>query len=384
MKYHRRRAVALGIIVLIGWLIIVGPRLPSSDSNDLPAAFTTEAPTVRHFTVEASGDLLIHSPVWAEAAALAGGTGYDFAPMFTEIRPYVRGADLALCHVETPMSTAPPTSYPIFNSPPELAAGIAATGWQACDTASNHSVDYAQEGIDQTGHWLDRAGVAHNGSFPSAAAQRKPLILPVAGLQLGFLGYTTDLNGNLDPHPWSVNLASPPAIARDVRRDVAAGADGVIVNLQWGGAIVPEYQADPSAGQLALARKVAALPGVIAIVAQGPHVVQPIRWINDKPVVFSEGNLISNQGAEAGLPVQTQDGLIALLHFVARGDKIHAQDVRYVPTYVRHPDYRVLPVGPALARGEDDATLLRDSYARTVAVVGRDSRVAPIPRRLPG
>ena len=78
------------------------------------------------------------------------------------------------------------------------------------------------------------------------------------------------------------------------------------------------------------------------------HVVQPIRRVNGKPVVFGEGNLVSNQTA-ACCPAESQDGLIALIDFVASGDRVRAKRVRYVPTWVRHPDYRVLPATPRLA-----------------------------------
>ena len=106
-----------------------------------------------HFTVSVSGDLLIHSPLWERALALGGGSHYDFAPVLAELKPYVADADAGICHVETPMTPAPPTSYPIFNTPPALAQGIKATGWDACDTASNHSLDQGQ-----TGHRRDRRG----------------------------------------------------------------------------------------------------------------------------------------------------------------------------------------------------------------------------------
>ena len=76
----------------------------------------------------------------------------------------------------------------------------------------------------------------------------------------------------------------------------------MIVNLHWGGEILPEYQQEPSSGQLALVKKLTASPLITAIVGQGPHAVQPIERINDKFVVFSEGNLISNQSPDAGLP----------------------------------------------------------------------------------
>ena len=100
----------------------------------------SESPVVQ-FVVESSGDLLIHSPVWERALVLGGGRHYNFAPLLARIKPYVRRADLALCHVGTPMTPASPTSYPVFNTPPELATAIRQTGWRACSTASNHTLD---------------------------------------------------------------------------------------------------------------------------------------------------------------------------------------------------------------------------------------------------
>jgi hypothetical protein len=387
VRRRRLAAVAIFLVVLVVAVLAIAGDLGGGTANTKLTAASrgpdADTQPVK-FTVEASGDLLIHSPVWERALTLGGGSNYDFAPMFDRIRPYIRGADLALCHVETPMTSAPPTSYPIFNTPPELAKAVAQTGWEACDTASNHSIDQGQEGIDQTGAALTKAGVAHDGSFPSPAAQRKPVIVKVKGLKLGFLAFTTDTNGIPVPHPWSVNIAKPSLIRSDVKRDMKAGADAVIVNLHWGGGIVPEYQQTPSSGQVALAKKVTAMPGVAAIVAQGPHVVQPIRWVNGKPVVYSEGNLVSNQSPLAGLPATTQDGLIALLSFVAEGGKIEAKIVHYVPTWVSIPSYEVLPVGPALKNGEADATQLRESYQRTTSVAGRGPKVVPIPAKLSG
>lgn len=69
------------------------------------------------FTVEASGDLLIHSPVWERALIDGGGTHYDFGALLAQI-PIIQHVDLPLCHVETPMTPAPPAGYPLFNTPP--------------------------------------------------------------------------------------------------------------------------------------------------------------------------------------------------------------------------------------------------------------------------
>jgi hypothetical protein len=42
--------------------------------------------------------------------------------MFRYLQRYIRGADLAICHVETPMTSRSPHGYPIFDTPP--AAGL--------------------------------------------------------------------------------------------------------------------------------------------------------------------------------------------------------------------------------------------------------------------
>jgi poly-gamma-glutamate capsule biosynthesis protein CapA/YwtB (metallophosphatase superfamily) len=383
---QRRRRAAIAAIA--GLALIAGLTIGSCGG---PTTLTREqqlqaqrASAPVHFTVSVSGDLLIHSPLWERALALGGGNKYDFAPELNQLKPYVAAADLGICHVETPMTPAPPTSYPIFNTPPALADGIKATGWDVCDTASNHSFDQGQTGIDDTGKALDHAGVAHTGSFPSAAAQRKLVVRDVNGVKVAFLAFTTDTNGIPAPHPWSVNIASPGRILDDAKRARKAGAEAVIVNVHWGGEIVPEYQVEPSSGQLALARKLTASPLITAVVGQGPHAVQPIERINKKFVVFSEGNLISNQSPDYGLPASSQDGMVVLLHCVADGSSVRVEKVRYVPVYVSHPDYEVLPIGDALRKGEGDATALRDSYKRTVSVAGKGRGVEPVPPSLPG
>ena len=84
-----------------------------------------------HFTVSASGDLLMHKPLLDRARANGSGGDYDFTPFFHKIKPYVAKVDLGLCHVETPMGPGPPTTYPIFNTPRDLAKSIRRSGWNA-------------------------------------------------------------------------------------------------------------------------------------------------------------------------------------------------------------------------------------------------------------
>jgi poly-gamma-glutamate capsule biosynthesis protein CapA/YwtB (metallophosphatase superfamily) len=280
--------------------------------------------------------------------------------MFRAIRPLIARADLALCHVETPFSHGPPRGYPSFRTPVALAAAIKATGWDACSTASNHTLDDGQRGVNTTVAVLDHVGLRHAGSYRSRAASRRIRLIDVKGVKVAFLAYTAVTNGQRVPHPWTVNMARPGRILSDARRARRAGADAVIVNLHWG----TEFSSKPNGEQRSLAAALTRSNAVTAVIGQHVHLVQPIRWMHGKPVVFGEGNLISNQTA-ACCPAGSQDGLIALLDLRVAKTGVRAVRVRYLPVYVRHPDFTVVH-----ARGA--------SRARTIRAAGRSARVVPI------
>lgn len=311
-------------------------------------------------SIAASGDFLIHTPVWRQALAHGGGRRYDFRPLFRKVRPLIAGADLALCHVETPLTPGRPRSYPSFRTPVALAAAIRATGWDVCSTASNHTLDAGERGVRTTLAALKRHGVRRTGSYRSRSESLRPTILEAKGVRVAFLAYTALTNGQRAPHPWMLNIASPRRILREAERARRAGAHAVIVNLHWG----DEYRSSPSRSQRALAATLTRSKLITAVVGQHAHVVQPIRWINGKPVVFGEGNLISDQSS-ACCPAASQDGLIALLDLRAGASGVEANRVRYLPVHVRRSDYTVMR-----ARGR--------SRSRTIAVAGRSKRVVPL------
>lgn len=388
-----RWPATFAVLAVIGsavavWLVVIEGDDGGRSGRGIAEAATADPPEAEpaareqaksvHFTVSASGDLLMHQPLLDRALSNGGGDEYDFAPFFKQIKPYIAGVDLGICHAETPMGPGPPTSYPIFNTPTGLASSIHRSGWDACSTASNHSLDGGQAGIDGTVKALDRAGVANTGSFTSRAASRKPTILKIEGVKVGFVAYTDATNGFTPPHSWSVNNypADDPkggakAIIHDARKARDAGAEAVIAQIHWG----DENSKSPNSSQIAVAKKLTKAKVITVVVGQGPHVVQPIERINGKFVVFSEGNLVSNQSAAAGLPAATQDGIIALLHFKAVADRVRVRRVTYAPTWVRIGDYVVLPAKPSA--DESNAAALRRSHDRTVDVVGKGERFGP-------
>ena len=180
------------------------------------------APEPRRFSLVAGGDLLWHDTVWQSAAAEArGGAAYDFDPMFADVRPLIEDADLALCHEEVPFAAPgrPLHSYPVFAAPPEIAPWIGSMGWDACTTASNHAVDQGFDGLARTAELLESAGVAHVGTFRTAAERRRPVVLDANGVKVGLVAGTYGLNGFPLPEgrEWSVSMLDVPDLLRQAR-----------------------------------------------------------------------------------------------------------------------------------------------------------------------
>jgi poly-gamma-glutamate capsule biosynthesis protein CapA/YwtB (metallophosphatase superfamily) len=284
---------------------------PSAPASPLPAASSAPPTTVpRTFTVLASGDILLHDGLWAQAKRPGG---YDFGPLFAHLAADIRGADLAICHLETPLAApgGPFGNYPLFNVPPQVVTTLADVGYDTCSTASNHSLDQGQAGISRTLAALDAAGIRHTGTARNLAEARRLNLMTVHGAVVAQLSYTFSFNGLSRPagKDWVANYltASASAVLAEARRARAAGAEIVIVSLHWG----TEYSHDPNDFQRAVADRLLASPDVDLIVGHHAHVVQPLQRLHGKWVAYGMGNEVAWQNQA----VDTRDGIMPLFTF---------------------------------------------------------------------
>jgi len=325
---------------------------PTPPGRPLPAATSSAPPAPRTVSVLGSGDVLIHPPLWQQAAADAqaeGRTGYDFGPIYAAIKPVVSRVDLATCELETPL--APPqgpfAGYPDFSAPPQVLTALTSIGYRSCTTASNHTIDQGAGGVTRTLDELDAAGLAHTGSARSATEAATSMILTMTnGAKVAQLAYTFNFNGLTLPanEPWLANETDIPTILAAAHRAKLAGADIVVLSMHWG----VEYTHTATDLQKSQAAALLASPDIDVILGDHAHAVQPMQEINGKWVIYCMGNQISRHDEPND---DNREGVMPIFTFTETPPGTwKITKVEAVPTWMQiTPGLRLIDVPAALA-----------------------------------
>ena len=245
----------------------------------------------KQLTLLFAGDIMGHD-TQIEAARMMGGGEYDYSSCFRYVEPYIAAADIAIGNLEVTLAGPPYKGYPQFSSPDALANALKNAGFDILVQANNHAVDRGKAGLERTLTVLDSIGMVRSGVFRDSRERlvRYPLIVEKNGIRLALLNYTYSTNGIRVTPPNIVNSIDTFAIRQDLQKAATADPDFTIALMHWGS----EYQLTENSKQQKLARFLFR-NGTDAIFGSHPHVVQPIREIDGKLVVYSLGNMVSNQ-----------------------------------------------------------------------------------------
>ncbi|MCY4663264.1 MAG: CapA family protein [Acidimicrobiaceae bacterium] len=339
---------------------------PAASDDPTATAVVDDGPP--SFTIAATGDLLIHESV-ADAARTSDG--WDFSQMFSSVAPILRQADLAVCHVESPMSpnNARLSYFPAFLVPRELADAIAYAGYDTCSLASNHSTDAGREGIVGTIGGLERVQVAHAGMALSPEARDEVTLLEAGDATVAHLSYTYGFNnGALDADESHLsNVIDEATILEEAQRARSAGADFVVLSMHWG----TNYRIEPDEMQIGIGPRLLASPDIDLILGHHAHMVQPVVQIGGEFLVYGLGNFLSNQSPETctECPLPTEDGVI--VHLTVTEDTATGRwavtGVAHTPTWVDRSTFEIVDV---LRDDGRDPGLLQGSAQRTAAALG--------------
>lgn len=294
------------------------PTWPGSAVESDPPA----APS-RAVRVILAGDLMV-------GRGVAGIFDRDPDAVFSGIRHLLAGADVAAANLESPLTARGPLD-PLRNDlrgDPSAASVLAAAGFDVLSLANNHVADAGPAGIADARSAIVSAGMAPVGAGATSEDARRPVILEVAGITVGFLAFdATAVEPSSSVHRWDHGTGTASV------QSLAALADVTVVSVHGGSEYLPTT--DPFLTGVA-EQLVAA--GADVVWGHGPHVVQPVTVrtgsAGEAVVATSLGNLLFDQFGEA----RTTG---ALLEVLADPDGVIAFRV----ADVAHPDRRVELVG---------------------------------------
>ena len=139
------------------------------------------------------GDNLIHDKIYKEASKNADYNGYNFKPMYENIKTIVSKYDIGYYNQETILggSDIGVSSYPSFNSPYEVGDDMLDAGFNLVSLATNHTLDRGEKAVlNSRNYWNSKSNVLAVGSYSSTEERNEVHILKKNNITYTKLNYT--------------------------------------------------------------------------------------------------------------------------------------------------------------------------------------------------
>lgn len=319
-------------------------------------------------SILAAGDVMVHSPQ-LQAQYDSSTKTYNFDNNFKYVKKYIKEADYSLANLETTLAgndVYPYSSYPMFNSPDDLADALKNAGFDLLSTINNHSFDKSNLGVNRTLSTLKEKGFDTVGTRESASDDEY-IIKDINNIKVGITSYSYgDVKNNnkylngikiSEECEDKMNIFDSSDVDKAFKTissttDKMKDSDIQVAILHWG----IEYTRSETDFQKQLAQKLCDA-GVDIIIGSHPHVVEPVETItstdgkNKTLVIYSLGNYISNQRRES-VGAYSEDGLMVNIKISKKSNENEAkiEKVTCIPTWVnKYNDgyknvYEIIPI----------------------------------------
>lgn len=293
---------------------------------------------IKKIKISANGDLLYHIGLIHSAK---NENGYDFSENFELIKPLISSMDYAIGDYEGSINEEYPLSgYPLFNAPKIIAKNIADAGYDMMSLANNHILDSNIEGLQTTYQYFKDVGITPIGV--SVEKNQRVVIKNIKGIKVAFVAYTYGFNGMEVNVPvdkeYMLHDLNRELIKQDLE-EAEKNADITVAFPHMG----DEYHLEPNEEQKKLYHEMVEW-GADIIFGNHTHVAQIAEMVKkdnmDKYIIYSMGNLISNQRIETldGIMNKewTERGVIIEASISKKNDeKAKLDEIIYHPTWVR-------------------------------------------------
>ena len=345
LRTDRARLALIAAVMLVAALAaVVNDRWSASRRGERVTARATDGAMV----VAVTGDSAIVSSIAARRADLR-----PVSALLQRASAAITNFELTLLSGPAPAADDLAPRWP--SAAPDAGTMLSALGFTAVSLANNHIGDYGIEGLEQTGHQLDLAGLAHAGTGPDLAQARAGVTIDTAAGRVALVTAATShapgaraapRRGEINGRPGlsairytrrvTVDEPTYATLRRTMAGVAAAGAgsigpDGTLtffgMTVQRGARNAVDLVADPDhmtgiGDAIRQARRDAAVvvfslhahepanvkdtadgllravahaaidAGADMVVGHGPHRLRGIEIYRDRPILYSLGNFI--------------------------------------------------------------------------------------------
>lgn len=282
--------------------IVLGPfEDEPSTAESVPPPEPEPQPVTTTLRFSATGDNLIHAPIYKQAARRAAeGQRYNFDYCYEHLLDFYAAQDVNWINQETLCSKElEPSTYPCFSTPGECAEALYRAGIRVFSLSNNHTYDKGVKGIAATLRFWDEMpeDVVTTGLWYGESDYGTIPLQMVNGVTIAYLSYTDHTNGIPQSNAMTANViytSQRDVMEQQVRR-ARELADFVVVGVHWG----VEDSHKITQTQRDLAQQLSDW-GADVILGTHPHVVQDAEWKTSVDgrqtfVAYSLGNFLSTQ-----------------------------------------------------------------------------------------
>lgn len=280
--------------------------------------YAKETADPQEISIVFAGDILFDDGYAIMAKMKQRGRGVE-GSISEDMLNVMRQADIFMVNNEFPYSdrgTPTPEKTFTFRARPEYASYLYDMGADIVSLANNHAYDYGEIALTDTLDTLNSIQMPYVGAGRNLNEAIKPVYFIANDMKIAFVSATQierldnpDTKGATESAPGVFRCWNPDKLL-EVVRNAKAVSDYVIVYIHWG---------TESTDQLDWAQKdqapKIAEAGADLIIGDHPHVLQPVGYEGNVPVVYSLGNyLFNSKGQDTCLvrAVLTQEGLKSL------------------------------------------------------------------------
>lgn len=271
------------------------PQSAASPAPQPSAAAPVEKPNSSTTADAAADDTIVFKAV----GDIIPGTNFpdtrlpsDLGMLFSNVQPYLTEADVVFGNFESTLTDYPNSAKDVsqgmtfaFRTPPHYAGILKAAGFDVLSVANNHSMDFHEEGFDDTIKNIEQTGMK--------AVGRKGQIVyqDVKGMKTAYIAFSY-----LEDHNSMHDIGAGQALVKEASENadivvisVHAGAEGTDATATRN---ETEYFYSENRGNSVQFAHAMIDAGADVVLGHGPHVPRAMELYQGKLIAYSLGNFM--------------------------------------------------------------------------------------------